>query len=350
MTSLINADTSGGLTLTSDTSGALDIQSAGTTKIAMDSSGNVDIVGTVTGAAFEPDGDTAAGDNAAIGYTAVEGLILTGQGSTSDITFKNDADATVMSIPTGTTNVAVTGSVGLDNAKYLSFENAAGTFTAGSAGASFLKYSDNNLYVDNFEGDRVYRRASSAETMRIDSSGNLLLATTNTSGTAGVGIKFNASSATVPDTFTVFNTAVAAATYHLYNTNVTNNGYRFYVHVNGGVYNFSSNNSNLSDIRVKTNIELSGDYLSKICAIPVKLFNYKDEPADKPRNLGVIAQDVEAVAPELVNTGGFGETPEDGIPLKSIYTTDMQYALMKAIQEQQVIIEALTARITALEG
>jgi hypothetical protein len=51
MTSLINADTSGGLTLTSDTSGALDIQSAGTTKIAMDSSGNVDIVGTVTGAA-----------------------------------------------------------------------------------------------------------------------------------------------------------------------------------------------------------------------------------------------------------------------------------------------------------
>lgn len=43
MTSLINADTSTGLTLTSDTSGALDIQSAGTTKIAMDSSGNVGI-------------------------------------------------------------------------------------------------------------------------------------------------------------------------------------------------------------------------------------------------------------------------------------------------------------------
>ena len=146
------------------------------------------------------------------------------------------------------------------------------------------------------------------------------------------------------------NTAGAENTYHLYNTNSTNTGYRFYVNINGGVYNFSSNNSNLSDIRVKTNIELSGDYLSKICAIPVKLFNYKDDPADKERNLGVIAQDVEAVAPELVNTGGFGETPEDGIPLKSIYTTDMQYALMKCIQEQQALIEALTTRITALEG
>jgi hypothetical protein len=46
MTTIINADTSGGLKLTSDTSGALDIQSAGSTKLAMDSSGNVGIGAT----------------------------------------------------------------------------------------------------------------------------------------------------------------------------------------------------------------------------------------------------------------------------------------------------------------
>jgi len=34
-------------------------------------------------------------------------LILTGQGSTSDVTIKNDADATVISIPTGTSNVSI---------------------------------------------------------------------------------------------------------------------------------------------------------------------------------------------------------------------------------------------------
>tara|TARA_R110000796_G_scaffold239881_1_gene360701 strand:+ start:69 stop:1877 length:1809 start_codon:yes stop_codon:yes gene_type:complete len=68
---------------------------------------SVDVTGLATAATFEPDGDTAAGDNAAIGYTAAEGLILTGQGSTSDITFKNDADTTVMSIPTGTANVGI---------------------------------------------------------------------------------------------------------------------------------------------------------------------------------------------------------------------------------------------------
>ena len=61
--------------------------------------------GVITGGTLEATTDTAAGDNAAIGYTAAEGLILTGQGSTSDITFKNDADATVFSIPTGTDDI-----------------------------------------------------------------------------------------------------------------------------------------------------------------------------------------------------------------------------------------------------
>ena len=72
---------------------------------------NVDIVGTATAATFEPDGDTAAGDNAAIGYTSAEGLILTGQGSTNDVTIKNDADADVIEIPTGTVNVNFAGAV-----------------------------------------------------------------------------------------------------------------------------------------------------------------------------------------------------------------------------------------------
>ena len=63
-------------------------------------SGDANITGTVN-----PTGDTAAGDDAAIGFTSTEGLILTGQGSTSDITVKNDADATVFTVPTGTDDI-----------------------------------------------------------------------------------------------------------------------------------------------------------------------------------------------------------------------------------------------------
>jgi len=64
-------------------------------------------------------------------------------------------------------------------------------------------------------------------------------------------------------------------------------------------------------------------------------------------NLGCIAQEVEAVAPELVDPSGFGETPDDGVPLKAIYQTDLQYALMKCIQEQQALIQSLKARLDA---
>ena len=48
--------------------------------------------GVMIATTFEPTADTAAGDNAAIGFTSAEGLILTGQGSTNDVTIKNDAD------------------------------------------------------------------------------------------------------------------------------------------------------------------------------------------------------------------------------------------------------------------
>jgi len=65
--------------------------------------------GVITGSTVEATGDTAAGDNAAMGFTAAEGLILTGQGSTNDVTIKNDADADVLEIPTGTVNVTVAG-------------------------------------------------------------------------------------------------------------------------------------------------------------------------------------------------------------------------------------------------
>ena len=101
---------------------------------------------------------------------------------------------------------------------------------------------------------------------------------------------------------------------------------------NGGVANFSANDANLSDERVKTKIEPAKEYLAVMRAIPVKTFLYKDQ-TDKELNLGVIAQDVEKVAPELIDTSGFGKTPEGEEPYKAIYQTDFQYATLKALQE-----------------
>lgn len=72
---------------------------------------NITTTGDISGGTVNATGDTSAADNAAMGYTATEGLILTGQGSTADVTIKNDADATVLEVPTGTTQVDFKGDV-----------------------------------------------------------------------------------------------------------------------------------------------------------------------------------------------------------------------------------------------
>ena len=120
---------------------------------------NVDIVGVATAATFEPDGDTAAGANAAIGYTAAEGLILTGQGSTNDVTIKNDADADVIEVPTGTVNVTMAGTV---TAASTIVGNAGLHVKNGATGAGFVQF-----FEDSDNGSNKVTLAGPASTADI---------------------------------------------------------------------------------------------------------------------------------------------------------------------------------------
>jgi hypothetical protein len=124
---------------------------------------------------------------------------------------------------------------------------------------------------------------------------------------------------------------------------------RMSVRSNGGIANYSANDVNLSDRREKTNFAPAASYLDKICAIPVQTFNYIDQNMedDDGLTLGVIAQDVQAVAPELVMESNWASKDAEPKMRLSIYQTDLQYALMKCIQEQQAIIESLKARLDA---
>lgn len=100
-----------------------------------------------------------------------------------------------------------------------------------------------------------------------------------------------------------------------------------------------------SDARLKRNVETVTESLTdKIMELrPVMfLFNNKeDEGKEIPDRFGFIAQEVEELFPELVDTSEQG--------YKSIDYSTMSVLLTKTIQEQQTEIDALTARMDELE-
>jgi len=128
-------------------------------------------------------------------------------------------------------------------------------------------------------------------------------------------------------------------------------GIKAQIRSNGGLANYSANDVNLSDGREKTNFAPAKNYLDTVCSIPVQTFNYVDQNLedDPGLTLGVVAQDVQEVAPELVMESNWG-TEENPKMRLSIYQTDLQYALMKCIQELKAELDTVKAELATLKG
>lgn len=95
-----------------------------------------------------------------------------------------------------------------------------------------------------------------------------------------------------------------------------------------------------SDRNLKTNITPLSGSLSNISKLQGVSFNWKE---GGEKSVGLIAQDVEKIYPELVNTN-----PESGV--KSVQYGNLVAPLIEAIKEQQKQIDELKREISNLKG
>lgn len=96
----------------------------------------------------------------------------------------------------------------------------------------------------------------------------------------------------------------------------------------------------ISDASLKNNVVTLPDALAKVLELRGVSFSWKNSGGN---NIGVIAQEIEKVYPELVMTD-----PNTG--LKSVQEGNLVAPLIEAVKAQQAQIEALKARISALEA
>ena len=95
-----------------------------------------------------------------------------------------------------------------------------------------------------------------------------------------------------------------------------------------------------SDERLKDNIQPLGSTLNKLHQIEGKTYSFKKDEEHTPK-IGVLAQEVQAVFPELVTEGG------DGI--LSVNYQGLVPVLINAINEQDAKMSEQDAKIAALE-
>jgi hypothetical protein len=262
-------------TITSPAATALTIQSAGTTAMTINTSGNVGI-GT--------------------------------------------------SSPGGGANDRVVAATGSASASF----NANGGSVSTSFGSSSAGYGQVNVTSNH----SLLFQTNNTERMRIDTSGNLLVAKTSVNATA-IGVELRAAG-DVHSTLAA--STGASTTYEVYSTGAS--AFRFYVDLGGTIHATSTSITAISDQSLKTNVKPLETGLAEVMRLQPRRFDWVDQTKTEGTNIaGFIAQEVEQILPDLVGSFKYNDD-ETKLGLKM---GDMIPTLVKAIQELKTEFDAYKA-------
>jgi hypothetical protein len=132
--------------------------------------------------------------------------------------------------------------------------------------------------------------------------------------------------------------------YHIYADRGA--GAVFYVATNGDVRNANNSYGSTSDIKLKENITDASPKLEDLLKVKIRNYNFISDET-KTKQIGVIAQELEEIFPNMVSEEKQMTSEET---VKTVKYSVFVPMLIKAIQEQQAQIEELTQKVNTLEN
>jgi hypothetical protein len=204
--------------------------------------------------------------------------------------------------------------------------------------ASFFQQYQGAFYWNTAASGTAGNTVSFTQAMTLTASGVLRVGTASNIDSAAIEAYWSSNG---------FASRVVDNAYFLYSGLNSTGGRTFLVLGTGNVQNTNNSYGAISDIKLKENIVDASPKLADLMQVKVRNYNLKSDPTQK--QIGVIAQELETIFPSMIDESSDkdAEGNDLGTTTKAVKYSVFVPMLIKAVQEQQEIIESLKARLDA---